>query len=488
MSLGRVSGAPGKASSIQLHISYRSHVSGNTLFCSNEHLENARSGREFLKIGGSGGKLTATTNAALTKAARVDEYDVLVLDAAYKQSLASVRSLGRAGLRVAAGECSAECDLSRPVPAFRSRYCAGRVVLPSYAADATAFAAAVVDFVREHSTRMVLPNGDGTIAALIPRREELSALGCMLALAPNAALEIASNKDRTLEIATRLGIDQPKTMRVDDVDDLPAVFAEFAFPFVLKPTVSWTGRSGSRVVPIEVVSKAEAVDATKRFLTAGSSVLAQEWACGRREGVTLFIVGDDVLASCAHAAYRTSPPLGGASVMRESIPIPQDIYTAAVRLTLAIGMQGVCEVEFRRDAGNRALLMEVNPRLAGTIYNAIYSGVDFPLMIWQWAAGLPIDRVEGYRTGVRTRWLHGDLRWLQENQRHVGRPDTMSRGRALWTFTTEFIRTRHYDCFDWRDLSPVMTELRTTAAAIRKSRYKESYSDKLDREGSFRVH
>jgi predicted ATP-grasp superfamily ATP-dependent carboligase len=345
-----------------------------------------------------------------------------------------------------------------------------------------------VDFVREHSTRVVLPNGDGTIAALIPRREELSALGCVLALAPNAALEIAINKDRTLEVAGKLGIDQPRTMRIDNVDDLPGVCAEFEFPFVLKPTMSGTGRSGGRLVPVEVISRAEAVDATQRFLAAGSSLLAQEWACGRREGVTLFIVDDEVLASCAHAAYRTSPPLGGASVMRESIPIPQDIYNAAVRLATAIGMQGVCEVEFRRDASNRALLMEINPRLAGTIYNAVHSGVDFPLMIWQWAAGLPIDRAEGYRTGVRTRWLHGDLRWLQENQRRAGRPDSVSRGRALWTFTTEFARTRHYDCFDWRDFSSVRAELRTTAAAIRKSRNRQSSSEKPHREGSFRVH
>ena len=96
-------------------------------------------------------------------------------------------------------------------------------------------------------------------------------------------------------------------------------------------------------------------------------MLAQEWACGRREGVTLFIVDGEVLASCGCAAYRTSPPLGGASVMRESIPVPQDIYSASVRLATAIGMQGVCEVEFRRDADNRALLMEINARLAGTI-------------------------------------------------------------------------------------------------------------------------
>ena len=413
-------------------------------------------------------------------------YDILVLDASYKQTLVTVRSLGRAGLRVALGECFVECDPSLPVLAFKSRYSAHNLVLPSYAADPSGFADAVIRFVREHPTRVVLPTGDGVIAALMPAREQLAELGCVLALAPDSALEIALDKDRTLEVARKLGIDEPKTMRIDSIDDLPSMLAEFEFPFVLKPTISWSEQLGDRLVPREVINEHEAVEVAKRFLDGGLGVLGQEFASGRREGVTLFIVDGEVLASCGHVAHRTSPPLGGASVMRESIPLPEDIYSAAVRLASTVGMQGVCEVEFRRDAHNRALLMEINPRLAGTIYNAVHSGVDFPLMIWQWAAGLPIDRVQGYRTGVRTRWLHGDLRWLRDNQRRVGRPDSMPRARALWTFTTEFARTRHYDCFDRRDLRPVLAELRTTATAIRGSRNRSSSSLQRRQKGALR--
>ena len=90
--------------------------------------------------------------------------------------------------------------------------------------------------------------------------------------------------------------------------------------------------------------------------------------------------------------------------MRESIEVPAEILDAAERLALAMGMEGPCEVEFRRDASGRPLLMEINPRLAGTLENAIRSGVDFPLMIWQWATGQPVQPVRAYRTGVRTRW------------------------------------------------------------------------------------
>jgi predicted ATP-grasp superfamily ATP-dependent carboligase len=410
-----------------------------------------------------------------------DRYDILILDAGYKQSLASARSLGRAGLRVAMGECFVEADPSLPVLAFQSRFSSCNVQLPSYAADPEGFVSAVADFVTEHPTRVILPTGDGVISTLMPHRDRFAELGCVLALASNCALEIATDKDRTLEVARKLGIEQPRTMRIDSLGDLPEVLSQFTFPFVLKPTVSWTGLSGHRVQPVEVINRDEAADVTQQVLAAGSSVLAQEWACGRREGVTLFIVGGEARAACAHVAYRTHPPLGGASVMRESIPIRPDIYEPALSLAKAIGLEGVCEVEFRRDANGRPLLMEINPRLAGTIENAVHSGVDFPMLIWQWATGLPVDRVNGYRTGVRTRWLHGELRWLQENYRRGGRPDSVPRTRAFLTFAAELIRTRHYDCFDRHDPGPAIAELRYTAARMLKSKNPQTPATYLPR-------
>jgi predicted ATP-grasp superfamily ATP-dependent carboligase len=368
---------------------------------------------------------------------------------------------------VAMGECFAECDPALPVLGFRSRYSARNVVLPSYAADLTAFAAAVTDFVRAHPTRVVLPASDGAIAALIPVREQLAELGCLLALGSNAALEVANDKDRTLETASKLGIDHPKTMRIESTDGLPALLADFTFPFVLKPTIGWAQRSAYRLQATEVINEAEATSVISTYLNAGAGVLAQEWAGGRREGVSLFITDDEVRAAFAHVEHRTSPALGGASVLRESVPMPADIYELSVRLASALGLQGFCEVEFRRDARNHPLLMEVNARLAGPVEIALLAGVDFPLMIWQWATGHPVAGTDCYRTGFRMRWLRGDMRWLRDNHRRAGRPDSMTRTRALWAFAWEFARTVHYDCFDRRDLRPMIAELRTTAAAVR---------------------
>src|ERR1700722_14749836 len=163
-------------------------------------------------------------------------YDILIVDASHKQSARSARNLGRAGLQVALAASVDECTPSDPPPAFRSKYSGRSVMLPSYSSEPTAYVDSIIEFVRQHHPSVVLPTGDASIALLAPRREELAELGCTLAVASDAVLEIANDKTRTLEVADKLGIAYPRSIQVDGPDDLPGIAAEFGFPFVLKPT------------------------------------------------------------------------------------------------------------------------------------------------------------------------------------------------------------------------------------------------------------
>jgi predicted ATP-grasp superfamily ATP-dependent carboligase len=397
-----------------------------------------------------------------------EQYDILILDASHKHSLTSARSLARAGLRIALGESVSQYPPRHDPPAFRSRYCARALVLPDYVSEPEAYVDAVLAFVREHGVKVVMPVGDANITLLAPRRERFKELDCFVAVASEAALEIANDKTRTLEVASKLDIAYPQSIHVNGIEELREAADKFGYPFIVKPTVSWTGAVSVRVVPVEVMNEAEALEATNTFLATGCEVIAQQFATGRREGVSLFIVNGEVLAHCGCIAHRTTPPMGGVSAMRESYAVPPELLNAAVSLATTIGVEGPSEVEFRRDASGRPLLMEINARLAGTLENAVHSGVNFPLMIWQWGTGQPIEKVASYRTGVRTRWLAGDLRWLWESVTETGRPDSVSATSGLWTFTSEFFRTRHYDFVDRRDMRPAFAEIYDTAAIVKK--------------------
>ena len=398
-----------------------------------------------------------------------ESFDVLVLDAATRQSLACTRSLGRAGLRVATAECFAECDPALPVLSFRSRYCTASVVLPNFVDDIVGFADGVIDFVRRHPTRVVVPASDGSIAALLPRRSELEALASCLALSPPDALSLANDKAITLSVAESLGITGPRTVRINCAAELPLLLGTLSFPFVLKPTTSWAGRSSLRLQAVDVVDEAEAERVVMEFVNRGVGALGQVWVPGRREGVTLFMVDGEIRATFAHVEWRTTPALGGVSVVRESIAVPDDLRASSIELVRALGLEGLSEVEFRRDESGRPLLMEINARMAGTVESAVACGVDFPHMLWRWSVGEPVGEVTSYQVGRRMRWLRGDMRWLRDNHRRTGRPDSVSRVKGAATFGAEFLRSSHYDCFDARDVRPALAELRTTLAAVHQS-------------------
>ncbi|MBV9708077.1 MAG: ATP-grasp domain-containing protein [Chloroflexi bacterium] len=114
-------------------------------------------------------------------------------------------------------------------------------------------------------------------------------------------------------------------------------------------------------------------------------------------------------ARFAQWAKRTDPPLGGQSVLRQSIAVPDDIGSQAERLVREIELEGYSEIEFRRDSAGVPYLMEINPRLSASIEIAVRSGVNFPHLLYQWANGERIDKVMSYRLGNWMRYLTGDI-------------------------------------------------------------------------------
>src|ERR1700722_16972684 len=138
--------------------------------------------------------------------------EVLVLDADFRQALAAMRSLSRAGVSVGAVACRSEAAWA---PAFRSRWCRLSAVVPDFNEDAEGYVDALLALLDERPARLILPSHDGSIEALRARRAELERR-TSLPLASEAALDIAVSKTRTLALATELGIAVPRSVLVTD--------------------------------------------------------------------------------------------------------------------------------------------------------------------------------------------------------------------------------------------------------------------------------
>jgi predicted ATP-grasp superfamily ATP-dependent carboligase len=376
-----------------------------------------------------------------------DRVDVAVLDADERQSLVCARSLGRAGLRVGV------FGSARWSPSFGSRWArvAGRVPHPS---DPDGFVRAVRRVVDAHRPRVVVTAHDGTIDVLRRQRAQL-AVDTVLALAPEAALDVALDKGRTLEVARSLGIPVPRTVVVESLDDLEAAVAEIGLPLVAKAARSWMPAFGERLTAGVAVDLAEARAFADHALAGGGSLVVQELLSGRREAVSLLIADGVVRARFAQVAHRMYPLLGGSSVVRESIALPSDLTEAADALASAARLDGYAEVEFRRDAAGRPRLMEINPRLSASVEVAVRAGVDFPRLLYGWAATGAAPAVGRYRVGVRMRWLGGDIRWLRDALTSRGRPEAPPARRAVADFVVDSLRPAAYDYVSLSDPRPV---------------------------------
>jgi predicted ATP-grasp superfamily ATP-dependent carboligase len=361
------------------------------------------------------------------------------------------RSLGRAGYRVSVAARDERAS------GLSTRYAVHRAVLPDPEVDFEAYTDALVAALRKQPADTVLPTIDASVEALHRHRDTIGRITAP-ALGALEAVEVALSKERTLELARSLGQPVPRSTAVTSSDELEAAIAEVGTPCVLKPVTSWraVGEGGERVAPLYVRDAAEGKRLGDELVRPEAPVLVQELAPGTRETIKLFRDRGRTIARLAMVIDRAWPPLGGSSVMRWTAQPSEDTLANAERLVAEIELDGYSEVEFRRDADGRALLMEVNPRLSQSVEVATRAGVDFPRMQLEWARGGRIPEPPAPTLGVRVGWLAGDLRLLMGA--FAGSPDPRpERGPTLKAIGADYaVHRARLEGFDLRDPRPML--------------------------------
>lgn len=325
---------------------------------------------------------------------------ILVTDAETRAALAAVRSLGRAGHEI-------HTTTARPrALASASRFVRAEHVLPDAERAPDAWAAALEALSRALRIDRILPITELSLGALYAAGLD-ARLAC---LAPSAAAYFAAtDKHGILEIARQVGIRTPKSVLVESPESLTALPAGFDYPAILKARRS-RFRSGAGWGSGAVVLVRNPEDLARAVRDPGfrQGLLVQEFLPGHGEGLFLLARGGACLAAFAHRRLREKPPSGGVSVLREAVEPDPRLLAASQALIARLGLDGVAMVEFRCSPGEEPALMEINPRLWGSLQLAIDAGIDFPELLWRMHAGRPVPKSDA-RLGVRTRWLLGDL-------------------------------------------------------------------------------
>jgi len=325
---------------------------------------------------------------------------VFVTDAQQRKAVPIVRSLGRHGIQVVAG------DSTRWSMAFFSKYCTHWVIYPSPTETPDLFIGWLIDHLKHNTYDALFPIDEKTLDPVTQHLKEL----CKYTAVPvvdHSTYMKARDKGQTIRIALENDIPCPKTYFVSDVEEVRALAERIDFPVVIKPRQS----QGSRGI-VYVQSRSKLYPEYCRIHERYPFPLIQEFIPpgGEALGVEALLNKDsEPRAAFVHRRLREYPVSGGPSTLRESVHAP-DLIEMGLRLLKALNWYGVAMVEFKVDPrDNTPKLMEINPKFWGSIQLSIVSGIDFPYLLYCVATEGDVTPIFDYQVGVRCRWLLGDF-------------------------------------------------------------------------------
>jgi carbamoyl-phosphate synthase large subunit len=234
------------------------------------------------------------------------------------------------------------------------------------------FTSALLARCRTLGVDVVLPTVDAELQPLARARETFAAAGVALLLAPAAALDVILDK---LALAAHcVGVVQvPRTELFGPSVDVTS----WSYPVVVKPRRG----SGSRgVVIVDSAAELAAMDRSP-------ALIVQEFLPGEEYSVDVLAdAGGHVIASVPRLRTRVD---SGVSVGGRTVRDPEvEWFGRAV--AQATGVTYVANVQCRRDRDGTPALLEVNPRMPGTLGLTIASGVDMPRLALAALLGRPV--------------------------------------------------------------------------------------------------
>jgi predicted ATP-grasp superfamily ATP-dependent carboligase len=175
----------------------------------------------------------------------------------------------------------------------------------------------------------------------------------------------------------------------------------------------------------------------------------QEKISGYTHCVAMLFNRSSLRAAVGYRQLRDYPTTGGQATMRVS-ERHERAQADLERLLVSLRWHGVCQADFIVDsASGTPYLIDLNPRLWGSLAQAIASGVDFPHLIYRVATEGDVDPVVSFRTGTVTRWLGGELAAMPSRLR-----TSNSRVEVLRDFFSPKTRTALFDDFSLSDPLP----------------------------------
>lgn len=220
-------------------------------------------------------------------------------------------------------------------------------------------------------------------------------------------LDVANDKGELYEFLDRNGFDcAPAYRRVADQDAFVDAVEALGYPeqpVCFKPTVG-SGMRGFRILddrtdrvtrlldekPGEAITTLDQVVPVLAEADPFPELAVMEYLPGEEYSVDVLGMGDDVGPVVPRSRARTRAGITFQGVVEER----EDLIEAATDICGDLGVEYNINLQFKYDADGEPKVIEINPRVSGTIIMCVGAGANLPYLGVKHALGEPIPAID----------------------------------------------------------------------------------------------
>ncbi|TMI97533.1 MAG: ATP-grasp domain-containing protein [Bacteroidetes bacterium] len=272
------------------------------------------------------------------------------------------------------------------------------------------FIAQILSICEKRGVHIILPLVTKELIPLAHHKKEFEELGTKVLACNVDSLEIANNKSRLYQFLEWRGLNVPAYRAVETVDQFKTAVEELGFPtsrVCFKPSIS-NGTRGFRVVANDIDEHAllfnEKPNST--YISLSDAVRILSSSPFPELLVTEYLPGEEYSVDCLadHGRVKLVVPrlrkkmISGISV--EGIFVKEEtIIDYCSQIIKELELHGNIGIQVKKSTAGKFLIVEINPRVQGTIVAGLGAGINLPVLAIKQELGLQISEEE-----LEVRW------------------------------------------------------------------------------------
>ncbi|WP_418696911.1 ATP-grasp domain-containing protein [Bacteroides sp.] len=294
------------------------------------------------------------------------------------------------------------------------------VICPKLKNNKDAYLAFLISYLKANPQDLIIPLFNDTAELASKYKNELEAWGCKVEVPEWNIFIKAHDKESLMYICEELCIPHPRTANPAKVGYKKAI--EYVkYPCLIKPNLS-AGAKG-----IKMLHNKESFDINYQATISqfGESTI-QEYIpqTGKQLKVQIYrSENGNIVASSCYEKCRYYPIDGGTSTCNKIISRP-DLVEQYKKILDYINWAGIADFDCIEDPRNgEILLMEINPRVPGTIKASFLAGINIAEIMICHAKDLPYKEYK-YKENFYLRNLATEIVWfLSSKERFRSKPN-----------------------------------------------------------------